>query len=43
MLMDFAYVPVEDSPEDVSPVSLLGGGKHFDDVDGGRRGATARV
>ena len=43
MLMDLAYVPVGDSPEDVSPVSLLGGGEHFDDVDGGRRGATTRV
>ena len=41
--MDFAYVPVGDSPEDISPVSLLGGGEHFDDVNGGRRGATTRV
>ena len=42
-LMDFTYVPVGDSPEDVSPVGLLGGGKHFDDVNGGRRGTTTRV
>ena len=41
--MDFTDVPVGDSPEDISPVSLLGGGKHFDDVDGGRRGTTTRV
>ena len=26
MLMDLAYVAVGDSPEDISPVSLLGGG-----------------
>ena len=42
-LMDFAYEPVGDSPEDISPVGLLGGGKHFDDVDGERRGPTTRV
>ena len=38
--MDFADVPIGDSAEDVSPVSLLCGGEHFDDIDGGRRGAT---
>ena len=42
-LMDFADVPIGDSAEDVSPVSLLGGGKHFDDIDGGRRGVTTRA
>ena len=42
-LMDFTYVPVGDSPEDISPVGFVGGGKHFDDVNGGRRGATTRV
>ena len=41
--MDFAYVPVGDSPEDISPVGLLGGGKHFDDLNGGRREATSTV
>ena len=41
--MDFAHVTVGDSPEDISPVSLVGGGEHFDDVNGGRRGATTRV
>ena len=41
--MDFTDVPIGDSAEDVSPVSLLGGGEHFDDIDGGRRGATTRA
>ena len=36
-------MPLGDSPEDVSPVGLPGGGKHFDDVDGWRRGATTIV
>ena len=35
-LMDFIDVPIGDSTEDISPVSLLGGGKHFDDIDGGK-------
>ena len=38
--MDFTDVPIGDSTEDVSPVSLLGGGEHFDDIDGGRRATT---
>ena len=42
-LMDFADVPIGDSAEDVSPVGLLGSGEHFDDIDGGRRGATTRT
>ena len=42
-LMDFADVPIGDSAEDVSPVGLLGSGEHFDDIDGGRRGATTRA
>ena len=42
-LMDFADVPIGDSAGDISPVSLLGGGEHFDDIDGGRRGATTQA
>ena len=42
-LMDFADVPIGDSAEDVSPVGLLGGGEHFDDIDGGRRGVTLKL
>ena len=41
--MDFADVPIGDSTEDVSPVTLLDGGKHFDDINGGRRGETTHA
>jgi hypothetical protein len=40
-LMDFADVTEENG--DTRPIGLLGGGEHFDDVEGGRRGATVRA
>ena len=40
--MDFAD-SVDPETGDPLPIELLGGGEHFDDVDGGRRGAQQRA
>ena len=40
--MDFADV-IDNENGDIIPVGLLGGGEHFDDVQGGRRGANTRA
>ena len=40
-LMDFTDVVEENG--DRMPIGLVGGGEHFDDVDGGRRGARTRA
>ena len=39
--MDFADV-IDNENGDMIPVGLLGGGEHFEDVQGGRRGANIR-
>ena len=40
--MDFADV-VDNDNGDIIPIGLLVGGEHFDDVQGGRRGANTRA
>ena len=40
-LMDFADV-IDNENGDTIPVGLLEGGEHFDNVQGGRRGANTR-
>ena len=41
-LMDFADV-IDNENGDIIFVGLLGGGEHFDDVQGGRQGANIRA